>query len=186
MGDLPITATRPTSYFKYHRFRSLFIKCLHLDSHPTMRSYSLNASLFLCAFATFACSGPIGPIAGGELEGIKKTWPEEWTFAEDQENVLLQTNPSDPYSVTVWGVSIADNFYVASSDRDAVWASNLARDPEVVLSIEGNLYAGSAQRVTNQNEVAQVLEKYSLKYDFYLDESGEANGIIYRLNPEPE
>jgi len=88
--------------------------------------------------------------------------------------------------VTVWGVSIADNFYVASSDRDAVWASNLARDPEVVLSIEGNLYAGSAQRVTNQNEVAQVLEKYSLKYDFYLDESGEANGVIYRLNPKTE
>ena len=97
--------------------------------------------------------------------------------------MLLQTNPSDPYSVTLWGVSIADNFYVASSD-EAVWASNLARD-RGLLSIEGNLYAGRLSESPTKRSRPSA-GKYSLKYDFYLDESGEANGVIYRLNPKTE
>ena len=151
-----------------------------------MRNLSLNVSLFVCVLATAACSGPIGPIAGGALEGMQQPWPQEWEFADDCENVLLQTNPTDPYSVTLWGVSIGKNFYVASSDQATNWATNLDNDPSIILGIEGNLYAGAAQRVSNPQEVAQVLEKYSLKYDFYLDESDKANGVIYRLNPKTE
>ena len=100
--------------------------------------------------------------------------------------MLLQTNSADPYSVTLWGVSIGENFYVASSDQATNWATNLDKDPTIILGIEGNLYAGAAQRVADPEEIAEVLEKYSLKYDFYLDESEETNGVIYRLNPEPE
>ena len=151
-----------------------------------MRTLSLNGGFFVCAFATAACSGPIGPIAGGSLEGNQQPWPQEWAFADDCENVLLQTNSADPYSVTLWGVSIGKNFYVASSDQSTTWATNLDNDPTVILGIEGNLYTGVAKRVADPAEIAEVLEKYSLKYDFYLEESKEADGVIYRLNPKPE
>ena len=151
-----------------------------------MRTWSFNVGFLSCVFATAACSGPIGPIAGGALEGNQQPWPQEWAFADDCENVLLQTNPADPYSVTLWGVSIGENFYVASSDHATNWATNLDKDPTIILGIEGNLYAGAAQRVADPEEIAEVLKKYSLKYDFYLDESEETNGVIYRLNPEPE
>lgn len=136
--------------------------------------------------AISGCSGPVGPIAGGILEGAPKPWPQDWSFTADYENVLLQTNSAEPYSVTLWGVYVDEHFYVASSDQQNRWALNLKNDPKVVLSIEGNLYSGVGIVVTDAAEAAQVLEQYSLKYDFYSDE-GEANeGIIFRLTQAPE
>ncbi len=146
-----------------------------------MRNLSLILCSLSCAFAVSACSGPIGPIAGGQLEGNKLAWPQEWAFADDCENVLLQTNSADPYSVTVWGVSVGENFYVASGDQSATWIKNLYKDPFIVLGIEDNLYTGAAERVSDPQELALVIEQYSLKYDFYLDESNETDGVIFRL-----
>ena len=151
-----------------------------------MHTLSLRTLFLLCFFSIASCSGPIGPIAGDKLEGNPKAWPQEWAFADDCENVLLQTNSADPYSVTLWGVSVGKNFYVASSDQAAAWATNLASDPAIVLGIEGNLYTGLAERVTDPTEIVEVLEKYSLKYDFYLDEGDDAGGVIYRLNTKTE
>jgi len=139
-----------------------------------------------CVFSISACSSPIGPIAGGALEGTSKPWPQDWSFATDCENVLLQTDSADPYSVTVWGVSIDQYFYVASSDQGNQWAINLRRDPNVVLRIKDDLYSGVATVVTDPIEAQQVLEQYSLKYDFYVDESDDAEGVIYRLTRTPE
>ena len=47
-----------------------------------------------------SCGAPLGPIPGGKLQGITEPWPKDWSHAEDVDNVLLETNPSDPYSVT--------------------------------------------------------------------------------------
>jgi hypothetical protein len=63
---------------------------------------------------------------------------------------------------------------------------NLQSDPKILLSIEGNLYAGVATLVTDPEESQQVLEQYSLKYDFYLDEGERAEGVIYRLTQTSE
>ena len=62
-----------------------------------------------------ACDGPMGPIAGGKLEGAQQPWPDNWQFTENTENVLLETNPTDPYSVTLWGVAIGETFYVVAA-----------------------------------------------------------------------
>ena len=151
-----------------------------------MRTLPLRTLFLLCLFSIASCSGPIGPIAGGKLEGNPKAWPQEWAFADDCENVLLQTNPADPYSVTVWGVSVDQAFYVASADQSATWVNNLDQDPAIVLGIEDNLYSGAAERVSDPQEILQVVEQYSLKYDFYADESNEADGVIFRLTAAPE
>ena len=100
--------------------------------------------------------------------------------------MLLQTNPADPYSVTLWGVSIDQNFYVASADQRAAWVNNLDQDPAIVLGIDDNLYSGAAERVSDPQELREVVDQYSLKYDFYADESNEAEGVIFRLTAAPE
>ena len=54
------------------------------------------------------------------------------------------------------------------------------------MCIRDSLYTGLAERVTDPVEIGEVLEKYSLKYDFYLDEGDDAGGVIYRLNTKTE
>ena len=52
-------------------------------------------------------------------------WPTDWAIAEDCENVLLETNPAKPYSVTIWGVGDEQNFYVAAGKQSSRWAQNI-------------------------------------------------------------
>ena len=108
-----------------------------------MRTSFFNACLLFCALTVSGCSGPIGPIAGGALEGTVKPWPQDWAFAAERENILLQTNSADPYSVTLWGVSIDEYYYVASSSQQNQWTVNLQNDPQILLGIEGNLFSES-------------------------------------------
>ena len=146
-----------------------------------MRTSFFNACLLFCAVTVAGCSGPIGPIAGGALEGTVKPWPQDWAFAAECENILLQTNSADPYSVTLWGVGIDEHFYVASGDQQSQWTVNLQQDPKILLSIEGNLFSGVATVVSDRDEAQKVLEQYSLKYDFYVEEGESDEGVIYRL-----
>ena len=151
-----------------------------------MRTSFFNACLLFCALTVSGCSGPIGLIAGGALEGTVKPWPQDWAFAAERENILLQTNSADPYSVTLWGVSIDEYYYVASSSQQNQWTVNLQNDPQILLGIEGNLFSGVATVVTDSDEAQKVLEQYSLKYDFYLEEGESDEGVIYRLTQAPD
>ena len=151
-----------------------------------MRTSFFNACLLFCALTVSGCSGPIGPIAGGALEGTVKPWPQDWAFAAERENILLQTNSVDPYSVTLWGVSVDEYYYVASSSQQNQWTVNLQNDPQILLGIEGNLFSGVATVVTDSDEAQKVLEQYSLKYDFYVEEGESDEGVIYRLTQAPD
>ena len=151
-----------------------------------MRTSFFNACLLFCALTVSGCSGPIGPIAGGALEGTVKPWPEDWAFAAERENILLQTNSVDPYSVTLWGVSVDEYYYVASSSQQNQWTVNLQNDPQILLGSEGNLFSGIATVVTDSDEAQKVLEQYSLKYDFYVEEGESDEGVIYRLTQAPD
>ena len=64
-----------------------------------------------------ACSGPIGPIPGGALEGSIKPWPQDWAFTDKVENIFVETGQDKPYSVTLWCVNNNGNLYIASSDK---------------------------------------------------------------------
>ncbi|MEM9621673.1 MAG: hypothetical protein AAF993_08500 [Pseudomonadota bacterium] len=130
------------------------------------------------------CSGPMGPIPGKELEGIATPWPADWTFTEDIENVLLQTNPQDPYSVTVWGVHQNSNFYIAGANPDSNWVENIQRDGQVVLSVENKLYNALAMTVTDAEELSSVLTLFVGKYEIEPDSTFiEDGGVLFRLSP---
>ncbi|XOV83891.1 MAG: hypothetical protein ACFHXK_02005 [bacterium] len=135
-------------------------------------------------FILSGCSGPLGPIAGGELEGKPIQWPEDWSYTNDIENVLLQTNPEDPYSVTIW-IVVADGVpYIAASDSDARWVRNIQENPEVILSVDGKLINARTSQVVVQNEIYKVAEQYVQKYEMEQEEFVEAeDGIAFRLSP---
>ena len=46
--------------------------------------------------------------------------------------------------------------------------------------------SGVATVVTDSDEAQKVLEQYSLKYDFYLEEGESDEGVIYRLTQAPD
>jgi hypothetical protein len=133
---------------------------------------------FICA-----CSAPVGPIAGGALEGEPANWPDEWSFTDSTENVLLQTRPDDPYSVTIWTVTSGENIYVAAVDQKSKWVKNIEQNPNVIISIEGKLYDARAIVVTGTEESKLVSQAYLEKYEFDSAESfDEEDGIVFRLN----
>jgi len=131
-----------------------------------------------------ACSSPIGPIAGGALEGTQHPWPADWRFTNDVPDVLLQTNPAKPYSVTLWMVVDNNQPYVAAASADARWVRNLRADPQVILSVEGKLYPGTITRVTERDEIERVIAAYLVKYEIDSREDFvQEGGQLFRLAP---
>ncbi len=149
------------------------------------RSGLKSAVIALLISAVLGCGAPMGPIPGGALEGPASPWPDDWSFTVDIENVLLETNPEDPYSVTVWGVFVEDSFYVAGASSESRWVDNVLQQSEVRLAISGTLYEGRASRVIDEGELRAVGDAYTAKYDIETGESStfiEDGGIIFRLS----
>jgi len=146
-----------------------------------MRNYANASMALLCTLLLSSCGSPIGPIAGGSLEGEVMPWPTDWSIAEECENVLLETNPAKPYSVTIWGVGDERNFYIAASKQSNRWAKNIEKDAEVILNVDGKLYAANAQRVVDNAEFEKIRQAFVVKYDVDPDPDFKAEGALYRL-----
>jgi len=142
-----------------------------------------NAIVVLVSAALLcACSGPMGPIPGGELEGTPTPWPDDWAFTDEVDNVLLQTNPLDPYSVTIWMVTLENRVYVAAAHTDSQWSQNMLNDPHVILSVNGMLYQALARRVTNPDEISHAIQAYLVKYEIESEEDFvQEGGALFQL-----
>ena len=148
-----------------------------------IRNYPNRVLALLCTLLLSACGSPIGPIAGGSLEGEIMPWPADWSMAEDCENVLLETNPAKPYSVTIWGVGDQQNFYIAAGKRSNRWAQNIEKNPQVRLDVDGKLFLGNAQRVVENAEFEKIRKAFVAKYDIDPDPEFKTKGALYRLVP---
>ncbi|NKC00529.1 MAG: hypothetical protein GKR90_18845 [Pseudomonadales bacterium] len=143
-------------------------------------------SVATTAFLLCACSSPVGPIAGGKLEGTEAEWPQDWIFTDSEDNIFLETNPNDPYSVTLWGVSLDNDFFIAAVNPSSKWAENLAQDNNVVISVTGELYRGRAHPVSEVALMNRIGQRYHEKYDMEREEGEtfmEDGGTLYRLSP---
>ncbi len=124
-----------------------------------------NAVLVLFSLGlASACSGPMGPIPGGELQGTPEPWPEDWSYTEDIENVLLQTRPEDPYSVTIWIALVDYNAFIVAGDEDSTWVQNIRANPNVVLSVNGKLINARVSDVTANEELNNGIQAFLNKY----------------------
>ena len=133
---------------------------------------------------TCACSSPMGPIPGNKLEGEVVAWPEDWSFAQDIENVLLETNPMEPYSVTIWGVNHDGGFYVTAGSASSRWVENIKANSAVIIGIQHMLYKAHARQVANPALIAAIAKAYIKKYDVDEDDNFvEDDGIVFHLTP---
>lgn len=132
-----------------------------------------------------ACGGPVGWVPGGKLEGQTVSEPiDDWGFARAVEKAQLETDPSDPHSVTVWFVSEGPKLWVfAGAGESSIWAGRLLRDPRAILRIGDKLYPRKAVRVTDPAEFRHVQELYLEKYDYSRDQNGAFGPIEFRLDP---
>jgi hypothetical protein len=131
---------------------------------------------------------PVGPIAGGALQGQATEVPDAWDEAREIKTFQMETRADDPYSVNLWGVVVDDGLYVASGEGGgATWVEYLADDPEVRLRMSGKLFELRAVRVDEAQEMQAVRLRYIEKYDIEDDpgmdgEFGE-EAWVFRLDP---
>jgi hypothetical protein len=143
------------------------------------------AQLWLGALLVAACGDPIGPIAGGELDGeVVEAHPADWTFTDEIETIEVETRPDDPYSVTTWCIAHRDGIYVgAEGGKRSRWVRYILEDPRVRLRIAGKLYERRAVQVTDETEFDAVRERVLAKYDWEPDPDAEADAMLFRFDP---
>ncbi|MEE8520135.1 MAG: nitroreductase/quinone reductase family protein [Gemmatimonadota bacterium] len=142
------------------------------------------AALLSFSLLALGC-GPMGPFPGGSLSGdVATALPADWSFADKEMTVQLETRPSAPYSVNLWGVSIGDRFYLASGrGGGANWVEHIAEDPNVRLRIGGTLYELHAVRVSNETHSERFLEALKRKYDWEPSVRERDEAWLFRLDP---
>lgn len=160
-------------------------------SEGIWRKCRIGAIALVAAIVATACE-PVFVFAGGALSGSEEPVPESWAFSRDVDTVQVETRPSDPYSVNVWGVAVESFVYVAASDGgESRWAREIEADPRVRLKVGERLFALRATRLTagegeaaNQEaneELARVVDAYVEKYDLDPDESFVGGAWVFRL-----
>ncbi|MFP6655555.1 MAG: hypothetical protein VCB25_07995 [Myxococcota bacterium] len=122
--------------------------------------------LIVSTFASLllAC-GPLVMVPGGALSGSVVPVPADWSFSDAIETIQLETRPSDPYSVNLWGIGIGKNFYVATSSAGSRWATHVSEDPRVRLKLGDDLYELIATRTKDSAELDAFLAALKTKYD---------------------
>jgi hypothetical protein len=149
-----------------------------------MRYAALLSLLLPLSLLALGC-GPIGPFPGGSLSGqVATSLPDDWSFSDDVRNVQLETRPSAPYSVNVWGVGIGDRFYLASGrGGEARWAQHIADDPKVRLRIGETIYELRAVRVLIDTDGDRFLEALKRKYEWAPSARERDRAWLFRLDP---
>ena len=125
---------------------------------------------------------PVIGIPGGQLSGTAQHNPNEWSETVDVATVQLETRPDDPYSVNLWGVGIARDFYVATRAQGTAWTKNIDANANVRLRVGETIYPLKAVSVSDDAERKRVLDAYVQKYDADPDDIVVNAALIYRLD----
>jgi hypothetical protein len=120
---------------------------------------------------------------GGRLSGDVKRAPSDWAFSESIDVVQIETRPSDPYSVNIWGAAKDGTFYVMAANRERRWVKNLMADPNVRLKVCDDVYEMRANEVTDEATIESVVEVLVAKYDFRPNAEQRAEGALFALPP---
>ena len=158
--------------------------CTTGQFYPRHSPWQNLLTVIFCASLAGACSNPMGPVPGGKLDGELTPWPEDWSFTDSIENILLETNPSNPYSVTLWGVSHDGSFYVAAGDPDSRWVEHIAANSSVVIGIQEKLYTARAYRLADIDVPPGLLQAYVDKYEIEPEQIvDDDENVIFVLQP---
>jgi hypothetical protein len=144
--------------------------------------------ILVCALLLVACSGPLGPIAGGMLKGPNAEIPPSWGLVNGVEHVQLETiNNGKPRSVLIWIGLLDDRLYVATSlisgssdPAERTWVKNVTANPNVRVRIQDDIYQLKAVRVVDPTPLEAARSALMLKYDVAVDDQSSA-AWVYEL-----
>ncbi len=145
------------------------------------RSFQALACALLVVVA--ACD-PVFVFSGGELSGTERSQPADWGFTRDFHTIQIETRPTDPYSVNVWGVAVNRHFYVASDSGESQWARAIEAEPRVRLRIGDDIYKLTAKRAEDPGELEDVIDAYIEKYGGDRERSFVREAWVYRLGSQ--
>lgn len=133
----------------------------------------------------YGCGGPLGPFPGGVLEGKPARADPTWNGLGDSGICELETNPADPYSVTVACTVIDGQLYVNAGGTEKRWAKNIVDDPNVRLRIDGEIYDLRGIRVQDPAEIARFGKAWTSQSFFRRDPAAYDEVWVFRLVPRP-
>lgn len=136
----------------------------------------------VAGLALLACQ-PIVMFPGGGLRGTVEPLPSDWSFSDAVETAQLETRPSDPYSVNVWGVGIGKRFYIVAADADRNWVHHIAANPHVRLKLDSAIYELQAVRTDEPVDLDAFLAAAKQKYDFEPEPGQREQAVLFRLEP---
>ncbi len=148
-------------------------------------AWILGASLFLGLAALGGCGGPFGFIPGGRLDGAPARWDRTWSNVGESGIAEIETDPGEPYSVTVAYTVVAGQLYVNAGGSEKRWARNTVDHPDVRLRIDGAIYDLRAIRVEDSAEIARFGDAWTGQSWFRRDPTQFEEVWIFRLVSRP-
>ena len=148
----------------------------------------LSVASLALALALGGCSGPFGPIAGGELQGASAAAPSNWDKIGMVEHVQLETiHRGQPRSVLIWVGAVDNRLYIATSlisgssnPGERTWVKNVADNPNVRLRAAERIYRLKAVRETDPIRLEAARSAMMSKYGVEADEQSKA-AWVYEL-----
>lgn len=135
---------------------------------------------FTLAVLLASCGGePMVMIPGGKLAGEVSEPAATWNVPEV---IQVETRPSDPYSINIWGVGIGPDLYIATSGDGTTWSGYVNEDPSVRVRVGETLHALTAVTVTDPEERARVSAAFVTKYEVDADDNWVEKGLILRFD----
>ena len=135
--------------------------------------------------------------AGLWLSGdVVTTLANDWSFTNAVQEIQVQTNSWSglPHSITTQCVSVDGKLYIASfhfggpNATRRLWNRNVNRDPRIRVKVGDKLYERKVIPLTDQTEIARVLEAYVAKYPSWAEVMKRPESerpMIYYWRTEP-
>ncbi len=126
-------------------------------------------ALAVFLYAPYA-DGPVGPLgymAGGRLHGPVGVFPNDPSAWADLLTVELETNPTDPRSVTV-GLLVVDGvaFVPATLTPESKrWPGDLGRDANVRVRVDERIYRARLTRIRDPRLHERLAKAGQRKYN---------------------
>jgi hypothetical protein len=139
--------------------------------------------------ARLVINGPIGPIAGGRLDGTERTAPADWDFTDEHFTIAVEVQPDDPHSVTVVCFVSDGELYVPARDAaEKDWPQMALADGRARLRVGKDLYSVQLVKVEDDSERERVFLAAGEKYPRLAEQSGGQipEGVwLFRAEPRP-
>ncbi len=124
-----------------------------------------------------ACTDPLISIPGGKLKGDVVPPPKSWESVPDV--IQLEMQPSNPYSINIWGVVNEGDLYVATADSK--WVPFILADNKVRVRMEGKIFELTANLVEDVDTQRRVGDAYTEKYNYTADPDEFLDAKLFRL-----